>query len=84
MFDLLISQSSYVNPMFNRIALYFSAIKIFIIPSFYIILKQSLGKSTAKVVFFLFLLIWLYFAFNEYVDSNPYHFMPYYSPYFEL
>lgn len=84
LFDLLISQASYVNPMFNRIALYFSAIKIFIIPSFYILLKQRIGVNAAKVLFFIILLMWIYFAFNEYVVSNPYCFMPYFSPYFSI
>lgn len=84
LFDLLISQASYVNPMFNRIALYFSAIKIFIIPSFYILLKQRIGVAAAKVLFFIILLIWLYFAFNEYVVTNPYFFMPYFSPYLNV
>ena len=84
LFDLLICQAGYVNPMFNRLALYFSAVKIFIIPSFYEVFKKKYGTTSAHLIFPIMLLLWILWSFDEYISTNPYNFMPYFSPYFNL
>ena len=75
---LFVSQICYVNPMFNRITLYFDIVKIFLIPSIFVLLKQKIGNS-ANIIIWIYLFIWLIISFNYYIHINPYHFMPYIS-----
>lgn len=82
--DLFVSQLCYVNPMFNRITLYFGMIQIFIFPSLYILLEKKIQKTGASFVAVCFFSFMIYYTFNYYIYTNPYNFMPYYSPFFKL
>lgn len=82
--DFLTCSICYINPMFNRVTLYFDMMKIFIYPSLYIMLYQRTGKEFANTIALIVAIYLIWSNFDYYIYGNPYAIMPYFSPYFKL
>ena len=80
--DMLTCSICYVNPMFNRITLYFAMAQIFLMPSLYSIMAKKTTKAAASVTFILLYFFWILHQFYAFTYGMPYQFMPYMSPYF--
>ena len=78
-FDVFVGQLNYVNPLFNRLSLYISALMVFLVPSLYICISKRVGKPAGRLLFFIILVVWFVLRVNYYTYENPYGIMPYIS-----
>lgn len=75
--DVFVGQLNYVDPSFNRLSLYFAALKVFLLPSLYQVLGQKYGRQFVNFVFLIVILTWLILRIRYYVYTNPYGIMPF-------